>query len=50
MSDSAKHLLEVYEVVEQIVLVLLVLLYYDLTIEDLFYRGNAWSKTCLLFC
>ena len=49
MSDSAKRLLEVYEVVEQIVLVLLVLLYYDLTIEDLFYRGNAWSKTCLFF-
>ena len=23
---------------------------HDSTIEDLFYRAPAWSKTCLLFC
>ena len=26
------------------------LLYDDLTIEDLFYYAPAWSKTCLFFC
>ena len=50
MSDSVKRLLEVYEVVEQITLVLQVLLYDDTTIEDLFYSASTWSKTCLFFC
>ena len=50
MPDSVKCFLEVCEVVEQIALVLLVLLYDDLTTEDLFYCALAWSKTCLLFC
>ena len=40
-----KHL--VYEVGEQTVLVLYVLLYDELTIEDLFCCASAWSKTCL---
>ena len=34
MPDSVKRLLEVYEVVEQIALVLYVLLFSDSTIED----------------
>ena len=46
--DSVKCLLEVHELVEQILLVLLVLLFGDLAMEDLFYY--AWSKTCLFFC
>ena len=50
MPDSVKCFLEVCEVVEQIALVLLVLLYDDLTTEDLFYCALAWSKTCLFFC
>ena len=50
MPDSVKRLLEVYEVVEQIALVLQLLLYDDLTIEDLFYCTPAWSKICLFFC
>ena len=49
MPDSVKCLLEVYEVVEQIVLVLYVLLDVDSTIEDLFYCVPAWSKTGLFF-
>ena len=35
---------------EQIALVLQLLLYDDLTIEDLFYCTPAWSKICLFFC
>ena len=50
MPDSVKRLLEVYEVVEQIALVLQVLLYRDLTVEGLLYCAPAWSKTCLFFC
>ena len=52
MPDSVKYLLEVYEVVEQIVLELWVLLYDDSTteLEDLFNCALAWSKTCLFFC
>ena len=48
MPDSVKHLLEVYEVVEQIALVFQVFLY-NSTIEDPFYCAPAWSKTCLFF-
>ena len=48
--DSVKLLLEVYEVVEQIALVLKVRLFDDSAIEDLFYHAPAWSKTCLFFC
>ena len=50
MPDSVKRLLEVYEVVEQITLVLYVARYDDSTIEDLFYCAPAWSKTRLFFC
>ena len=50
MPDPVKRLLEVYEVVEQITLVLYVLLYDDMTIKDLFYCAPTWSKTDLLFC
>ena len=50
MPDSTKRLLGVYEVVEQIALVLYVLLNDDSTIEDLFYHAPNWSKTCLFFC
>ena len=50
MPDSVKHLLEVFEVVEQITLMLQVLLYDDSSMEDLFYRASAWSKTNLFFC
>ena len=39
-----------YEVVEQIALVLLELLYDDSSIEDLFYCAASWSKTCTFFC
>ena len=49
MPDSVRHILDVYEVVEQITLVLWMLLYDDSTIEDLFYRAAAWSETCLIF-
>ena len=49
MQDSVKCPLEVYKVVEQIALVLKVLLYDKLTIEDRFYCTPAWSKTCLFF-
>ena len=48
MPDSVICLFEVYEIVEQ--LVLKVLLCDDSTIEDLFYCAPAWSKTCLVFC
>ena len=48
--DSVKLLLEVYEVVEQIALMLYVLLCNDLTSEDLFCCALAWSKNCLFFC
>ena len=41
MPDSVKCLLKVFEVVEQIVLVLQVLLYDDQTIEDLFSSAPA---------
>ena len=47
MPDPVKRLLEVYEVVEQITLVLYVARYDDSTIEDLFYCAPAWSETCL---
>ena len=50
MPDSVKCLLEVYEVVKQITLVLFMLLNDDCTINDLFYCAPAWSKTCLFFC
>ena len=50
MPDSVKCLLEVYEAVEQIALVLQVLLCDDPTIEDLFYCAPAGSKTYLVFC
>ena len=50
MPDSVKHLLEVYEVAEQIAAVLYVLHCNDSTIEDLFYCAPIWSKTCLFFC
>ena len=50
MPDPVKRLLEVYEVVEQITLVLYVLLYDDMTIKDLFYCAPTWSKTSLLLC
>ena len=49
MADSVKHLLEVYEVVGQIGLVLYALLYDDSTITDLSYCAPAWSKTRLFF-
>ena len=44
MQDSVKRLLEVYEVVEQIALVLQVLLYDNSTVDGLFYSAPAWSK------
>ena len=44
MPDSTKRLLGVYEVVEQIALVLYVLLYDDSTVEDLFYCAPVWSQ------
>ena len=47
MPDSVKRLLEAYEVVEQTPLVLVVFLYDDSAIEDLFYCAPAWSKICL---
>ena len=50
MPDSVKCFLEVCEVVEQIALVLLVLLYDDLTTEDLIYCALAGSKTSLFSC
>ena len=50
MLDSVKRLLKVYEVLEQIVLVLQMLLYDDSTVEELFYCPQAWPKTCLFFC
>ena len=50
MQGSVKRLLEVYEVVEQIAVLLWILLYDDSTIEYMFYRSSAWSKTCLLLC
>ena len=50
MPDSVKRLLEVYEGVEQITLMLQVLFYDDSTIEDLFCCAPAWSETRLLFC
>ena len=49
MPDCQKPL-EVYEVVEQMALVLQVLLYDDLSAEGLFYFAPSWSKTCLFFC
>ena len=50
MPDSAKHLLEVYEIVKQIAPVLQMFLYDDLTGEDLFYCAPALFTTCLFFC
>ena len=50
MPNSVKRLLEVYEVVEQIALVLLGFLYDDSTIGDIFYCAPAWSKICLVCC
>ena len=50
MLDSVKRLLKVYEVLEQIVLVLQMLLYDDSTIEELLYCALARSKTCSFFC
>ena len=50
MPDSGKRFLEVYEVVEEIALVLQALLYDDSTIDDLFQGTQAWSKVCLFFC
>ena len=50
MPDSVKSLLQVYEAVEQIVLVFQVLLYDDSTTEDLFYCSLAWSKIRSFFC
>ena len=50
MLVSVKCLLTVYEVVEQIMLVLNVLLYDELTVKDLFCCAPAWFKTCLFFC
>ena len=50
MPDSVRHLLEVCEVVEQIMLVLNVLLYDELTVKELFCCAPAWFKTCLFFC
>ena len=41
MPDSVKRLLEVWEVVEQIALVLQVLFYDDSTVEDLFHCAPA---------
>ncbi|WP_419581886.1 hypothetical protein [Thiolapillus sp.] len=35
---------------KQIALVLLLLLYNESIIEDPFYCGPVWSKTCLFFC
>ena len=49
MPDSVKRLLEVYEVVEQTAQMLLVFLFDDSTLEDLFYCAPAWSKTCFFF-
>ena len=49
MPDSVERLLEVNKVVEQIVLVLLALLYDGLTIKGLVCCAPAWSKTCLFF-
>ena len=50
MPDSVLHLFEVYEVVEQITLLLQVLLCDDSTIKDLFCCVRAWSKACLFSC
>ena len=50
MSDSVKRLLEVYEVVEEIVIVLWMLRYKDSAFENLFYCSPAWTKSCLFFC
>ena len=50
MPHSVKRFLEVYEVEEQIALLLQGLFYDDSTTEDLFYFTPAWSKTCLFFC
>ena len=49
MPNSVKRRLEVYEVVEQIALVLLGFLYDDSTIKDLLHCAQARSKTCLFF-
>ena len=49
MPDSVKRFFGVYEVKEQIALVLQVLLFGDSTTEDLFYSAPAWSKTRLFF-
>ena len=49
MPDSVKRHFEVYEVLEQIALVLYVLLYDDSTVEGLFCCAPARSKTCFLF-
>ena len=35
---------------EQIALASYVLLYVDLTTEDLFYCTPTWSETCMFFC
>ena len=50
MPDSVRSLLEVYEVVKQIVLMLQVLLYDNSTVEDLSNCALAWSKIGLFFC
>ena len=49
MPDSVKRLLEAYEVVDQTPLVLVVFLYDDSAIEDLFYCALlcSRSKICL---
>ena len=44
MQDSVKRLLGVYEVLEQIALVLYVFLYEGSTTEDLFYCAPAWTE------
>ena len=49
MPDSVKRLLEVYEVGEQITLVLQAPPHDDSTIADLSYYDPAWSKTGLFF-
>ena len=46
----ATHRLEIYEIVEQIALMVLVSLYDDSTFEDLLNCAPTWFKTCLFVC
>ena len=53
MPDSVKRLLEIDVIVQEIARCFRCFMtiedLHDSTIEDLFYRAPAWSKTCLFF-